>query len=226
LWWKLVLVALALIGAGAGVAAVLTLKHHHNSASARQGSGTPTGAPTSTGQGLQIVDAINQPVSATGPLPAGYKSFTEPASAGGTTAGFQLAYPSNWPVVRTSAVRVRFTNPQDRLTYLAVDLTPHTKQDMLAEATYIRNQSVAQGHFPGYHQIGLQRLTIRGRPAAFWKFTWMDSGVQEEVLDLLYIADTPAGPQSYALYFTAPTSQWSAMHTYFNEEAETFAPLS
>jgi hypothetical protein len=96
---------------------------------------------------------------------------------------------------------------------------------MLAEAMYIRNQSLAEGHFPGYRQLNLQRLTIRGRPGAFWKFTWMDKGVQEEVLDLLYIADTTAGPQSYALYFTAPVSQWDAMHTTFDEQAETFAPL-
>lgn len=220
---------LAVIGAAAGAAAIVAFRHHHNTASQGQGQGqgqgTSTGGVANPAQGLQLVDAINMHTSAAGPLPSGFRTFTDPASATGTTAGFQLAYPSTWTVIRTSAVRTRFQDPQDQLAYLAVDLTAHTKKDMLAEATYIRNQSLVQGHFPGYQQINLQRWTIRNRPGAYWKFTWMDNGVREEALDLLYIADTSAGPQSYALYFTAPASQWTAMHTYFNEEAETFAPL-
>ena len=47
----------------------------------------------------------------------------------------------------------------------------------------------------------------------------------QEVLDLMYIANTPAGPQSYALYFTAPKAQWNALHVDFDPEAQTFAPL-
>ena len=37
---------------------------------------------------------------------------------------------------------------------------------------------------------------------------------------------TPAGPQSYALYMTAPASVWSQMRPIFDEEVETFDPLT
>jgi hypothetical protein len=106
-----------------------------------------------------------------------------------------------------------------------VDLTPHTyKNDMLREATYIRNQSLPR--FPGYKQLGLARLTIRGQPGAYWKFTWDDAGVQQEAIDLLYVAQTSAGPQSYALYMTAPVSEWSQLRPVFDEEMETFNPMT
>jgi hypothetical protein len=105
-----------------------------------------------------------------------------------------------------------------------VDLTPHTyKNDMLREATYIRNQSLSR--FPDYRQLGLARLTIRGQPGSYWKFTWDDAGVQQEAIDLLYVAQTSAGPQSYAMYMTAPASKWNQLRPVFDEEMETFNPM-
>ena len=37
---------------------------------------------------------------------------------------------------------------------------------------------------------------------------------------------TKAGPQSYALYMTAPASMWNQIRPIFDEEVETFAPLT
>jgi tRNA A-37 threonylcarbamoyl transferase component Bud32 len=220
--WKLALVALAVIGAGAGAATIMALRHHTSTPSGSQQ--TQTTGPASSGSVLQIVDAINMPLSATGSLPAGYTTYTLAPGTTGTTAGFQLDYPSSWGVLRPSALRTRLQDPVQN-TYLLVDLTKHTFANMLTEARYIKRQSIARGSFPGYHEIGLARTNVRGQPGAFWKFTWLDNGIKQEVLDLLYVANTSAGPQSYALYFTAPASQWNAMHTYFNEEARTFGTL-
>ena len=98
--------------------------------------------------------------------------------------------------------------------------------DMLKEATYIRDHSLSG--FPGYHQLGLARLTIRGQPGAYWKFTWNDQGVQQEVIDLLYVAPTSAGPQSYAMFMTSPASIWSQpqVKSVFDEEMRTFTPAT
>jgi serine/threonine protein kinase len=219
--WKLALAALAVIGAGAGAATIMALRHHTATPAAQQ---TQTAGPTGSGSVLQIVDAINEPLSATGSLPSGYTTYTRASSATGTTAGFQLDYPSSWGVLSPSALRTRLQDPLQN-TYLLVDLTPHTFTNMLTEARYIRRQSIARGSFPGYHEIGLARTNVRGQPGAFWKFTWLDNGIKQEVLDLMYIANTSAGQQSYALYFTAPASQWNAMHKYFDEEARTYATL-
>jgi hypothetical protein len=81
-------------------------------------------------------------------------------------------------------------------------------------------------NFPGYQELNLARLRIRGQPGAFWKFTWNDKGVPQTAIDLLYVAQTSAGPQSYALYMTAPTSIWNQaqLKSVFDEMIETFQP--
>jgi len=77
--------------------------------------------------------------------------------------------------------------------------------------------SVAAAGFPA-------TTSIRGTGGSFWKFTWLDNGVQQEAIDLLFVAQTSAGPQSYALYMTAPANMWTQMRPTFDEEVETFAP--
>ena len=52
----------------------------------------------------------------------------------------------------------------------------------------------------------------------------MDNGVSQEAIDLLFVLQTPAGAQSYALYMTAPASMWTQLRPTFDEMAETFAP--
>ena len=210
---------LAVIGVGAGVAAVLLL-HHNNSAGSAAGTSTSTSAPTPGSSPPQIVDAINQ---APGPLPSGYATYSQPA-AGTEKAGFSLAAPSAWSKY-VNGFQTRLTDPSAANIYLLVDLTPHTyMNDMLREATYIRDQSLSG--FPGYHQLGLARLRIRGQPGAYWKFTWNDHGIQQEVIDLLYVAPTSAGPQSYAMLMTSPASIWSQpqVKSVFDEEMRTFTP--
>ncbi len=217
LGWKIAIAVLALIGVGAGVATVLLL-HHDNSAA--PGAGTPTSTPAPGSSPPQIVDAINQ---APGSLPPGYATYSQ-AAAGTEKAGFSLAAPSLW-AKSVNGFQTHVTDPSAANVYLLVDLTPHTyMNDMLKEATYIRDHSLSG--FPGYHQLGLARLRIRGQPGAYWKFTWNDQGVQQEVIDLLYVAPTAAGPQSYAMLMTSPASIWSQpqVKSVFDEEMRTFTP--
>ena len=217
LGWKIAIAVLALIGVGAGVATVL-LMHHNDSAGPAAGASAP--APGSSPP--QIVDAINQ---APGPLPAGYATYSQPA-ARTEKAGFSLAAPSLW-TKSANGFQTHLTDPSAANIYLLVDLTPHTHMnDMLREAAYIRNQSLSA--FPGYHQLGLARLRIRGQPGAYWKFTWNDHGVQQEAIDLLYVAQTSAGPQSYAMFMTSPASIWSQpqVKSVFDEEMRTFTPAT
>src|SRR5262249_26238253 len=75
------------------------------------------------------------------------------------------------------------------------------------------------------HRTGMAATKIRGTSGAWWKFTWNNKGVQQEALDLLFVAQTPAGTQSYALYVTAPVSKFNQTRPIFDEEGETFATL-
>jgi hypothetical protein len=209
---------LAIVGAGAGAATVILL-HQKNSGQSQTGStqGSTGALPPAS---LQIVDAVNKPAS--GALPAGFTLHSHQASSA-EKAGFRIAAPSNW-TASTSGHQTYLKSPSGNVQVL-VDLTPHTyPNDMVAEARYIRAQALAEHHFPGYRDIQVAATPVRGTHGAFWKFTWLNDGVRQEVLDLLFTMQTPAGPQSYALYFTSPASAWDQTHPVFDEAAETFAP--
>ncbi len=221
--WKLAVAVLAIIGAGAGAATVVLLHQNHSGSP----QGNPTGSTSSAGTGtlppagLQIVNAVNMPN--TGPLPSGWTTVSRPAAAN-ETAGFSIATPTNWKG-STSGYQTYLTDPAIPDTNILIDLTPHTyPNDMLREAQYIERQSIP--HFPGYHRDDLKAWTIRGTTGSFWKFTWTKQGVPLQALDLLFVLQTPAGPQSYALYVTAPTSKFDQMRAIFDEEVETFKPLT
>ena len=226
LWIALVL--LALLGAAGGVATVMLLGHSTGTPSGQGGTGTPS-APSSTGtpsgptgslppSSVQIVDAINRHP---GSLPAGWAIVTHQATSG-EVAGFTVAKPSTW-TQSTAGFQTYLRDPSANANIL-LDLTPHTFGDnMLQEAQYIKSQSLARNRFPGYSQLGLAATTIRGTAGSYWKFTWTDNGVEQEAIDLLFVLQTPAGPQSYALYMTAPASMWTQLRPIFDEMAETFA---
>jgi hypothetical protein len=222
LWIALVL--LAVLGAGAGAAAIVLLRHSTTSTPPGPGSSSP---PASTGTGalppatLQIVDAVN---TRPGTLPSGWTTVTHHAT-GSQTAGFTIAAPTSW-TQETTGNRTFLRDPSANANIL-IDLTPHTyPNDMVREAEYIRDQSLLKNTFPGYVQLGVAAETIRSTPGAWWKFTWIENGVNQEAIDLLFVLQTPAGPQSYALYMTAPASMWSQMRPIFDEEVETFNPLT
>jgi eukaryotic-like serine/threonine-protein kinase len=214
------LVLLAVLGAAAGAATIVLLRHDSGGTPSERGStgtaSTPAGTlPPAT---LQIVDAVNLHH---GTLPSGWDTVTHQA-AGGETAGFIIAAPSTWPR-STSSYQTYLRDPSANANIL-VDLTPHTyPNDMVKEAQYIKRQSLDQNRFPGYQELGLAATTIRGTKGSYWKFTWTDNGVQQEAIDLLFVLQTPAGPQSYALYMTAPASMWTQLRPTFDEAAETFA---
>jgi serine/threonine protein kinase len=221
LWLALVL--LAVLGAGAGAATIVLMRHNTNNPPTGHGGTSPPGGSAGTlpPATLQIVDAVNE---RPGPLPAGWATVTHHAT-GTQNAGFTIAAPANWSQT-TKGNQTYLIDPSANANIL-IDLTPHTfPADMVKEAQFIRNQSLARGRFPGYVGAGLAAETIRGTPGAWWKFTWNDQGVEQEAIDLLFVLQTPKGAQSYALYMTAPASMWSQMRPIFDEEVETFGPLT
>ena len=216
--WKIAIAALAIIGAGAGAATVVLL--HQNHSGSPQG-GTSAPATGTTLPPASLITAINQPL--TGAPAPGYRSYQQAAS-GQEKAGFNIAVPTTWTTSTNGAFETYLTDPAGSDINMLVDLTPHTYSNMLQEAQYIERQSIAR--FPGYQRVNLDPLTIRNTPGSFWKFTWVNKGVPQTALDLLFVLNTPAGPQSYALYATAPTSMWQQLQPVFDEELRTFAPLS
>jgi eukaryotic-like serine/threonine-protein kinase len=224
--WILALVALAIIGAGAGAATVMLIRHNDagSSGATSTGSGANPGTGIATGTAVgvpAIVSAINSPSS--GPFPSDFTSYSQTASITGTAAGFSLQYPRSWQLTRPAddSYQTVITNRAGNA-YVLLDLTKHTYPgNMLAEGTYIRNAEIK--NHPGYLQIGLARHAIEGAPGAFWQFTFVNqNGVRQEALDLLWVASTSAGQQSYAMYFTAPAGQWARLRPVFVDIARSF----
>jgi eukaryotic-like serine/threonine-protein kinase len=236
--WLLVLIALAVIGAGAGAVAVMLLRHSGSS----NGQGTtgttqgttsgssPTAGASSPADGagpgaysaLDIPRAIETPSS--GPFPSGFTSYTRQAGPG-TTAGFSVAYPSSWNAAQSpSDAFETFIRDPAINAFVIVDLTPHHfPNDMVREARYIKVRS-ASIH-PGYAG-GIRQWPIRGAAGSYWAFTYDDSGIEQQVLDFLWVASTSAGNQSYAMYFTAPETSWNQLRPVFATMAQSFQPVT
>ncbi len=230
LWWKLALVILALLGAGAGAATAVLLNNGHSHGTPQSTTSptvsvsTPGTTPTlpSAATAPQIIDAINMQKT-TGLLPAGFKVFSQGAQPH-ENAGWSLAAPADWTMA-TTGYQTYLRDPSASDVNMLIDLTPHTfPNDMLREAQFIEQHSLAENRFPGYVQLGLAATPIRGTAGSYWKFTWQNGNVQQEAIDLLFVIQTPTGPQSYALYMTAPTSTFAQFRPIFDEEVETFVP--
>jgi hypothetical protein len=228
---KILLGILAVIVVAAVVVAATILGKHHNAAppnaanSSPAASGGASGSPTSSGPTAPtanvppvtnktptVISSIDDPSSS---LPSGYTPYTLHPSAAGTAAGFTMAVPPGWHVEPQTPKRIFFNAP-DGVSNVEVDLTTHTTSDMVAEAQSIKQQTLAQGRFPNYKELELGPENVRQTRAALWRFDWTSpkTGTTLRVDDLLFILKTPNGPQSYAIYMTAPegnaAGSWNA----------------
>ena len=141
----------------------------------------------------------------------------------GSTAGFTVAVPDTWKV-STKGTATLAEAPSGS-TFLQIDLTPHTYRNMVVEAHYLAALTQRQGKFPGYRGLGIRAVNIRGGSGAAWQFTWQSPTLGRlRALDLVYIASTPAGAQSFALYMSSPEPTWSSSLGAFDEEMRTFRP--
>ncbi len=214
------LVVLGVLAVIAVVAAWLIIVRHHRTQLSSASNQAGSGAPATPGQGPVLAAGG---AASTGSLPAGFRTVQIPAATLGTTAGFTVAVPDTWNVSTRGLGMV--AQAAVGRTFLEIDLTPHTKTDMLAEADYLAQITQQQRRFPGYRGVSIRRASIRGSSGAAWEFTWQSAAGTIRALDLLYIASTPAGQQSYALYMSAPAATWNSHLAAFDEEMHTFQPV-
>ncbi len=213
------LVVLGVLAVIAIVAAGLVIVRHYRAQQSTAGNRSGSGAAT-PGQGPVLAAGG---AAGTGAPRAGFRTVRMPAATLGTTAGFTVAVPDTW-TVHTRGLAM-YAEAPGGLTFLQIDLSPHTKTNMIAEANYLAQLTQQQGKFPGYRDISISRADIRGGSGAAWEFTWQSSAGTIRALDLIYIASTPAGQQSYALYMSAPAATWSSHLGAFDEETHTFRPV-
>jgi hypothetical protein len=175
----------------------------HGPSTSPASSTTPAGPlPPVTQDTPTVVRAIDDHNDT---MPDGYTPYALHPSAAGTSAGFMIDVPPGWRLDQQTPRRIFFRAP-DGVSNLEVDLTPHTKADMVAEGQYLKQQTLAKGQFPQYKEIDLLPQNVLGTRGALWRFDWTDpkTGIQLRVDDMLFILPTPNGPQSYAIFMIAP----------------------
>ena len=154
------------------------------------------------------VQAIDRPSTS---LPAGFTTQAVQPSQLGTTAGFTIDVPTGW-VESHLGMATYFKDPNSQQ-FLEVDLTPHTYDNMVTEANHIERQSLSQGKFPNYKRLHIEAVPILSANGGFWQFTWKPAkSVKLQADDLLFIDQTSAGKQSYALYFRGPSKGWGSTY--------------
>jgi hypothetical protein len=147
-----------------------------------------------------------------------------PSSESNTTAGFTMAVPDGWGV-STQGTGIIVEAPGGAA-FLQIDLTPHTSQDMIAEARYLAAVTQRQGKFPGYAGQIIRPINLRGGAGAAWAFTWLDPSLgRVRALDLMYDASTPNGRQSYSLSQSSVATAWTSNLGVFDEAMRTFRPI-
>lgn len=221
---RIVLIAVAaVVVLAAVVAALLALRAHRQAGLANQGSSTSArSGSTAAAPRTPVAGAAG--AASTGPLPSGWHWYTATATKTGTYAGFTLAIPDGWQV--SSRGQGYYFEAPGGDTFLQVDLTPHTNPTMLAEAKYLAALTQQQGKFPGYGGQSIRSVNIRNQPGAAWSFAWQDPTLgRVRALDLMYIAKTTTGKQSFALYMSSPGAAFNGNLATFTEEIRTFRPV-
>jgi hypothetical protein len=219
--WIAWLAAAVVVAVAVGVGAALALNGHGNGGNTADPGSSSASVPD-TPSGLQSVDALNNPTTAT---PAGWTSATLQASDLNSTAGFSLDLPPGWKQTR-KGLATDFTGPGDLL--VEVDTTPQQTTDMLAAATTLKHQRVTVANaFPGYKQNTLKAVPVRNTEGAVWKFTWTPAGhPQYTADDILFRKQTSAGTQDYAIYIRSPSSSFGKTSLpLFNEILRTFQTI-
>jgi hypothetical protein len=92
-----------------------------------------------------------------------------------------------------------------------------TGADPLAQLT------AAEGTFKqdhqDYHRVRLESVDYHGYPTADWEFTYSNDGSTRRVLYRSFQVDGA----SYAIYLSAPASQWTDSRRFFDTATATFA---
>jgi eukaryotic-like serine/threonine-protein kinase len=211
-------IAVAAAAAVVVIAALVVLAIRHGGSNPSRAAAS-TSTTSNAGQ-PSSVQAIDNPAATP---PAGWSTQVVPASANGTTAGFSIGLPPGWQFVRRGDQT--FLEAPDHVRYLEVDLDAHHFGNMVAEAAYIEKNAVVKGSFPGYRRMSIKPEEIRGTAGSLWTFSWkQNDGMVMRVDDLLFTLPTSAGPQSYAIYFTAPTTEFGTSQglTFFDKILRTF----
>jgi hypothetical protein len=176
---------------------------HHKGAGGTHPSAPPASAPAGQGRSSGTAGGAT--------VPAGYRRYHDPT-------GFSIGVPDGWAVSHRGHY-VYITPPSGGM-YLLIDQTTHPKSDPLAD--WRAQEAARRGTYQDYQRIRLQAISYpQAERAADWEFTYIGGDGPTHVLNRNVLANSH---HAYALYWSTPSSQWTASYHYFAAFAATFRP--
>jgi hypothetical protein len=144
-------------------------------------------------------------------VPAGYPTYRDPT-------GFSIAMPDGWHVAHQG--HYVYLTPPTGTGFLLIDQSGHPQSSPLAD--WPQQEASRKATYPGYHRLRLVAIRYpQAEKAADWEFTYDRNGVLTHVLNRNVLANAQ---HAYALYWSAPESQWASGHPVFEVLARTFQP--
>ncbi len=192
-------------------------------ASGRSSPGTPSSSPTTTNNPSPSPDPTPTSPGSGGP-PAGYVWDTVTAASVGTIAGFRIAAPAAW--VMSPGLNT-LIYPVAGAVRLDINLGQWPVSAPVKEAKHLQAVDIAHHRYRQYQLISIVATRFRGAPAARWTFWWQPASAVNptEVTELLFTAETYAGPQQYIMWMSAPLPRVSWALEIFHVATRTFKVL-
>ncbi|MBM9504716.1 serine/threonine-protein kinase [Actinacidiphila acididurans] len=169
-------------------------------------STAPAPGPTATGPTATAPSTTPPP-----PVPAGYHLVSRPDH------GYAVPVPDGWTrTVKDNGDEVDWVDPTG-LVGLKVSALPFGSNDPYQHWVTLEPQTRDQVH--QYHRERLERTTWGNEPAAIWQFTFSGSIRDFRAADLGF--GKPGGTE-YAVYLSAPKSQWATYLPVFQTAVDGF----
>ena len=147
-----------------------------------------------------------------GALPAGYYRFTN-------STGFSIGVPDGWQIQHVGHY-VYIIDPSNAGIFLLIDQSDTPKPNPLLD--WEQQAANRASTYPDYHLIRLESVSYpQAEKAADWEFTYAKDGILVHILNRNVLANAH---HAYALYWSAPESDWNAYYHYFRGFADTFRP--
>jgi eukaryotic-like serine/threonine-protein kinase len=129
--------------------------------------------------------------------------------------------PSGWQISHVGHY-VYIRDPANGGVFLLIDQSTQPRPDPLAD--WRQQEAARRNSYPDYHLIRLRSVNYpQAEKAADWEFTYDRNGVIVHILNRNILANAH---HAYALYWSAPESEWNASYHYFQVFAATFRPAA
>ncbi|MEU3461544.1 serine/threonine-protein kinase [Streptomyces sp. NPDC006733] len=170
-----------------------------------------SGAHTASPQPSSPTPSPSPSTSTAPPLPKNYRMVKEDAK------GYAMPVPKGW---RRSLAdgEINYIDPTG-LVGLKVSVLDYAGPDHLAHFKSLETK--VRDTLAGYHQERMQPTTVFGQNAAIWQFTFKGSKRDYRAIDLGFGKE---GEREYAIYLSAPKSQWDEYKPVFDNAVAGFRP--